>query len=165
MNNFMVGGAVSITFVTILNRYRERDEEAEGERVLFTVLNLMTLVLSAATIVLMFFAVPFIRFTNHGFTAEQVVLCAHMTRILLPAQIFLFIGSIFSAALQFRKQFLYQAVTPLIYNVCIIGSGVLCTTGWVFRPWPSARPWGLFRVVRSQCTGHSPCRCALSLGH
>jgi len=28
MNNFLVGGAVSITFVTILNRYRERDEEA-----------------------------------------------------------------------------------------------------------------------------------------
>src|ERR1035441_9575263 len=27
MNNFLVGGAVSITIVTILNRYRERDEE------------------------------------------------------------------------------------------------------------------------------------------
>ena len=32
MNNFLVGGAVSITFVTILNRYRERGEEDEGER-------------------------------------------------------------------------------------------------------------------------------------
>ena len=125
MNNFLVGGAVSITFVTLLNRYREQDEEAEGEHVLFTVLNLMTLVLTAATIVLMFFAAPFIRLTNHGFTAEQVALCAHMTRILLPAQIFLFIGSIFSATLQFRKQFLYQAVTPIIYNLCIIGAGIL----------------------------------------
>jgi len=125
MNNFLVGGAVSITFVTILNRYREQDEEAEGERVLFTVLNLMTIVLTAATIVLMYLAAPFIRFTNHGFTAAQVLLCVHMTRILLPAQIFLFIGSIFSAALQFRKQFLYQAVTPIIYNLCIIASGVL----------------------------------------
>jgi putative peptidoglycan lipid II flippase len=72
----------------------------------------------------MFFAAPFIRLTNHGFTAEQVALCAHMTRILLPAQIFLFIGSIFSATLQFRKQFLYQAVTPIIYNLCIIGAGI-----------------------------------------
>jgi putative peptidoglycan lipid II flippase len=125
MNNILVGGAVSITFVTILNRYRESNEEAEGERVLFTVLNLMTLVLTAATIVLMFLAAPFIRFTNHGFTDAQVVLCAHMTRILLPAQIFLFIGSIFSATLQFRKQFLYQAITPILYNLCIIASGVL----------------------------------------
>jgi putative peptidoglycan lipid II flippase len=125
MNNFLVGGAVSITFVTILNRYRERNEEAEGERVLFTVLNLMTLVLTAATIVLMFLAAPFIRFTNHGFTSGQVALCAQMTRILLPAQIFLFIGSLLGATLQVRKQFLYQALTPLIYNVCIIVSGVL----------------------------------------
>ena len=58
MNNFLVGGAVSITFVTILNRYRESGEEDEGERVLFTVLNLMVLVLIAASIVLMFLAAP-----------------------------------------------------------------------------------------------------------
>jgi putative peptidoglycan lipid II flippase len=124
MNNFLVGGAVSITFVTILNRYRERDEEAEGERVLFIVLNLMALVLTAATVALMFLAAPFIRFTNHGFTAQQVVLCAHMTRILLPAQIFLFAGSVLGATLLVRKQFLYQAITPIIYNLCIIGGGV-----------------------------------------
>jgi putative peptidoglycan lipid II flippase len=124
MNNFLVGGAVSITFVTILNRYRERDEEAEGERVLFIVLNLVVLMLVAATVVLMFLAAPFIRFTNHGFTAEQVALCAHMTRILLPAQIFLFIGSVLGATLLVRKQFLYQAITPLIYNLCIIAGGV-----------------------------------------
>ncbi|MGD0094948.1 MAG: lipid II flippase MurJ [Terracidiphilus sp.] len=125
MNNFLVGGAVSITFITILNRYREQDADSEGERVLLIVLNLMTVVLTAATIVLMFLAAPFIRFTNHGFTADQVALCAHMTRVLLPAQIFLFIGSVFSAVLQFRKQFLYQAVTPIIYNLCIIASGIM----------------------------------------
>jgi putative peptidoglycan lipid II flippase len=125
MNNFLVGGAVSITFVTILNRYHERGEDAEGEHVLFTVLNLMTLVLTAATIVFMLLAAPFIRLTNHGFTAAQVQLCAHMTRILLPAQIFLFIGSILNSVLQVRRQFLYQAITPTIYNLCIIVSGVL----------------------------------------
>ncbi|MGO9515539.1 MAG: murein biosynthesis integral membrane protein MurJ [Candidatus Korobacteraceae bacterium] len=166
MNNFLVGGAVSITFVTILNRYREREDEAEGERVLFIVLNLMTVVLTAATIVLMFLAAPFIRFANHGFTPAQVALCAHMTWILLPAQIFLFIGSIFSAALQFRKQFLYQAITPILYNLCIIASGVLlhrqlgvsslaigATTGFllgsfVLNAWGAARAgvryrWGI----------------------
>ena len=88
MNNFLVGGAVSITFVTILNRYREKGEESEGERVLFIVLNLIALVLIGATIALMFLAGPYIRFTNPGFTATQVELCTHMTRILLPGQIF-----------------------------------------------------------------------------
>lgn len=125
MNNFLVGGAVSITFVTILNRYRERGEEAEGERVLFTVLNFMVLVLTAATIALMFLASPYIRFTNPGFTAAQVGLCARMTRILLPGQIFLFAGSVLGATLLVRKQFMYQAMTPILYNLCIITGGVL----------------------------------------
>lgn len=125
MNNFLVGGAISITFVTILNRYREQGQEDEGERVLFTVLNLMTIVLVVASIVLMFLAAPFIRWINPGFTADQIALSAHMTRILLPAQVFLFAGSVLGATLLVRKQFLYQAVTPIIYNLSIIGAGVL----------------------------------------
>jgi putative peptidoglycan lipid II flippase len=125
MNNFLVGGAVSITFVTILNRYRESGQEDEGERVLFTVLNLMVLVLIAASIVLMFLAAPFIRWTNPGFPVAQVELCARMTRILLPAQIFLFAGSVLGATLLVRKQFLYQAATPILYNISIIACGVL----------------------------------------
>jgi putative peptidoglycan lipid II flippase len=125
MNNFLVGGAVWITFVTILNRYREQGEEAEGERLLFIVLNLMVPVLTAASIVLMFLAGPFIRWTNPGFPEAQVAMCAHMTRILLPAQIFLFVGSVLGATLLVRKQFLYQAATPILYNLSIIVSGVL----------------------------------------
>jgi putative peptidoglycan lipid II flippase len=112
MNNFLVGGAVSITFVTLLNRYRESGEEGEGERLLFTVLNLVVLVLIAATIVLMFLAAPYVRYTCPGFTSDQVALCAHMTRIL-------------GANLLFRKQYLFQALTPIIYNCCIIGSGLI----------------------------------------
>jgi putative peptidoglycan lipid II flippase len=124
MNNFLVGGAVAITFVAILNRYREQGEEAEGERLLFTVVNLMVLVLSAATVVLMFLATPFIRLTNKGFTPDEVALCAHMTRILLPAQIFLFAGSAVGATLLVRKQFMYQALQPIVYNLSIIAGGL-----------------------------------------
>ena len=125
MNNFLVGGAVSITFVTILNRYRERGEEEEGERLLFTVLNAMVLVLTAASIVLMFLAVPYVRLTNRGFSEAEVAQCAHLTRILLPAQIFLFAGSVLGSTLLVRKQFMYQAATPILYNLSIIACGVL----------------------------------------
>ena len=125
MNNFLVGGAVSITFVTILNRYRERGEEDEGERVLFIVFNLMVIVLAVASIALMFLAAPFIRWTNPGFPPSQVALSAHMTRILLPAQIFLFAGSVLGAPLLVRKQFAYQAATPILYNLSIILFGVM----------------------------------------
>jgi putative peptidoglycan lipid II flippase len=124
MNNFLVGGAISITLVTLLNRYRERGEESEGERVLFIVLNLMVLVLSVASVVLMIMAAPFIRWTNPGFPPDQVELCARMTRVLLPAQIFLFAGSLLGSLLLVRRQFLYQAATPIIYNLSIIVFGM-----------------------------------------
>lgn len=125
MNNFLVGGAVSITFVTLLNRYRERGEEREGERLLSIVLNLMTMVLIVASIALMFAAAPYIHWTNAGFSAQQVALSAHMTRILLPAQIFFFAGGVLGAPLLVRKQFMYQALTPILYNLAIIVGGVL----------------------------------------
>jgi putative peptidoglycan lipid II flippase len=125
MSNFLVGGAVSITFVTLLNRYREQGQPEEGERVLFTVLNLMTMVLAVATLVLMIFAAPLVHWMNPGFTAEKIALCAHITRILLPAQIFLFIGGVLGSTLLVRKQFLYQAATPILYNLFIIAGGIL----------------------------------------
>jgi putative peptidoglycan lipid II flippase len=123
MNYFLVGGAVSITFVTLLNRYREQGDEESGERLLFTVINLMVLVLAVASVALLFLARPFIHATNPGFTPDQVTMSARMTWVLLPAQIFLFAGSALGSTLLVRRQFLFQAAQPIIYNVFIIGTG------------------------------------------
>ncbi|HEX9199818.1 MAG TPA: lipid II flippase MurJ, partial [Acidobacteriaceae bacterium] len=59
---------------------------------------------------------------NKGFRHDPVraALCASLTRLILPAQLFFFIGSVMSSRLQVRKIFLYQAFTPLIYNIGII---------------------------------------------
>lgn len=171
MNNFLVGGAVSITFVTLLNRYSAEGDDEAGERLLFTVLNMMVLVLTVALIVLMFLAAPFIRWINPGFTPEQVELSAHMTRILLPAQIFLFAGSILGALLLVRKQFLYQAITPILYNLFIIGGGIFlhrrfgisslaigATTGFLFGSL-AINAWGVAKErirFRWQIDFHHP---------
>jgi putative peptidoglycan lipid II flippase len=125
MNYFLVGGAASITFITLLNRYRERGQEEEGERVLSTVINFVVIVLGAGTIVGMFLAAPYIRWTNPGFAPWQVALSARMTRILLPGQIFFFLGSVLGATLLARRQFLYQGLAPIVYNFGIIGGGLL----------------------------------------
>jgi putative peptidoglycan lipid II flippase len=125
MNYFLVGGAASITFVTILNRYRERGEEAEGERVLSIVLNFLGIVLTAGVIAGMFLAAPYIRATNPGFAPWQVELSARMTRILLPGQVFFFAGGVLGATLLVRRQFLYQGITGIVYNFAIILGGML----------------------------------------
>jgi putative peptidoglycan lipid II flippase len=125
MNYFLVGGAASITFVTILNRYRERGEEAEGERVLSIVLNAVGLVILVAIPLAMLLAGPYIHWTNPGFSPEQVKLSARITRILLPGQLFFFAGGVLGATLLVRRQFLYQGLSGIVYNLGIILGGLL----------------------------------------
>jgi putative peptidoglycan lipid II flippase len=124
-NYFLAGGAASITFVTLLNRYRERGQEDEGEHVLSIVLNFIVLVLTVGVIAGMFLAEPYIRRFNPGFTRAQVELSTHMTRILLPGQIFFFAGGVLGATLLVRRQFLYQGLQGILYNAGIIFGGVL----------------------------------------
>ena len=125
MNYFLAGGAASITFITILNRYRERGQAEEGEHVLSIVLNFVVLILTVGVIAGMFLAEPFIRHFNPGFSPDEVALSAHMTRIVLPAQVFFFAGSLLGAALLVRRQFMYQGLQGILYNLGIILGGVL----------------------------------------
>jgi putative peptidoglycan lipid II flippase len=135
---FMVGGAASITFVTILTRYQSEAREAEGQRSLSVILNTMFLVLGAAILVAEILAPWFVHWWFNGFDAPKAALCVHLTRILLPAQFFFFAGGVFGAVLLVRKQFTIQAVAPLIYNLGTILGGIFL----VHRLGVSSLAWG-----------------------
>lgn len=122
---FLVGGAASITFVTMLSRYRDTGREDEGERAMSAILSVMALVLGGAIVAAEFIAPYYVGWWFGGFSADKAALCTHLTRILLPAQIFFFAGGVFGAVLLVRKQFTVQAVAPLIYNLGTIFGGVL----------------------------------------
>jgi putative peptidoglycan lipid II flippase len=122
---FLVGGAASITFVTILTRYRETGREAEGERSLSVILTTMYLVLGTAIVLAEIFAPVYVRWWFNGFDAQKAALCISLTRILLPAQLCFFAGGVFGAVLMVRKQFSVQAVAPLIYGLGTIVGGLL----------------------------------------
>jgi putative peptidoglycan lipid II flippase len=124
INYLLVGGAASITFVTILDRYRATNDEAEGERALSIILNTMVIVLGAAILLAEIFTPLFTRIYFDP-ASPQGILCTRITRILLPAQLFFFAGGVLASVLLVRKQFSFQAVSPLIYNLGIIFGGVL----------------------------------------
>ena len=124
---FLVGGAASITFVTILTRYRDQGREADGQRAMSVILTVMALVLGGAIVVAEFLAPLYVRLLLHGFESDpaKAALCVHLTRILLPAQLCFFAGGVFGAVLLVRRIFSVQAVYPLVYNLGIILGGVL----------------------------------------
>ncbi|MFY9978885.1 MAG: lipid II flippase MurJ, partial [Candidatus Sulfotelmatobacter sp.] len=49
----------------------------------------------------------------------------HLARILLPAQIFFYVGGVVSAVLLSHRLFLFPALGPLLYNIFIILGGVV----------------------------------------
>jgi putative peptidoglycan lipid II flippase len=122
---FLVGGAGSIAFVTILTGYRDTGREQQGERSLSVILSTMYIVLGSVIVLAEFFAPWYIHWWFNGFTAQTAALCVKLTRILLPAQLFFFAGGVFGAVLLVRKQFNVQALSPLIYNLGTIVGGLL----------------------------------------
>jgi putative peptidoglycan lipid II flippase len=122
---FLVGGAASITFVTILTRYRETGREAEGERSLSVILTTMYLVLGIAIVLAEILAPWWVRAWFNGFDAQKAALCVSLTRILLPAQLCFLAGGVFGAVLMVRKQFSVQAIAPLIYGLGTIVGGLM----------------------------------------
>jgi putative peptidoglycan lipid II flippase len=127
INYFLIGGAASISLITILNRYRERGDDAGGDHALSVILTTMLVVLGTGVLLGEIFAPQYVWLANKGFRSDpaRAALCASLTRLILPAQLFFFIGSVMSSRLQVRKIFLYQAFTPLIYNGGIILGAVL----------------------------------------
>ena len=121
---FLVGGAASITFVTMLSRYHEQGRDAEGERAMSIILTTMTLVLGAAILLAELAAPWYVGWWFVGFPAAKAALCTRLTRILLPAQLCFLGGGVLGAVLLVRKQFAVQAISPLIYSLGTILGGV-----------------------------------------
>ncbi len=122
LSYFLTGGAVSISLITVLNRFLVNEDEEAADRALSVVLTTMLVVLCAGVIVAEIIAPYYVWFANKGFRHDPLRsgLCTSMTRIILPAQLFFFVGSCMSARLQVRKIFIYQAGVPLVYNGGII---------------------------------------------
>jgi putative peptidoglycan lipid II flippase len=85
----------------------------------------MSAVLCIGTVFLEIFTPQLVRLVFPKFAPDQVELCVHLTRILLPGQIFFYAGGIVSAVLLAKRMFLYPALSPALYNVFIILGGVV----------------------------------------
>ncbi len=119
---FLAGSAASISLITVLNRYRVAEDDEGGDQVLSVILTTMFVVLLAGVLLAEIFAPYYVWFAFKGFRNDpaRAALCTSLTRILLPAQLLFFIGSMFSARLQVRKIFLYQALSMPIYTAGIV---------------------------------------------
>ncbi|MEI8067369.1 MAG: murein biosynthesis integral membrane protein MurJ [Candidatus Shapirobacteria bacterium] len=115
----LVTGALSASFIPVYSSYLHKNKKT-ADRMASSVINLLLIIFSVASIIVIIFAHPLSQFIAHGFTPSQVDLMANLTRILLIAQIFFLVSNFLTGILQVNQIFIVSAISPIVYNIFII---------------------------------------------
>jgi putative peptidoglycan lipid II flippase len=121
----VAGGAASITFVAIYTRFLAEKRERDADHVFSVILTVMIAVLGVLIVIAEIFTPQIVHLIFPGFNAAQLRECAYLTRILLPMQLFFYVGGVVSAVLLSHRLFLIPAFAPIFYTASIIAGGVL----------------------------------------
>ena len=135
-------GALSSTIVPIITEYRQQGKDKAADKTVSIVASTIFVFIGLLICVMWIYARALTIGLNLGFSEATVNLSVPLTRILLPAQMFFFLGGLMMGVLYSRKQFLIPALGPVIYNASIIFGGV------VLRHW-----LGLYGLVWGAVAG------------
>ncbi|MGA8143285.1 MAG: murein biosynthesis integral membrane protein MurJ [Candidatus Acidiferrales bacterium] len=128
LNYLIAGGSLSVTFIPVFAKYVAEKSEDEGWHVFSTVVTVMGFVLVALVVVGEIFAHKLVLVIAPGFSPAERERVVFLTRLMLPAQICFYQGSILSAVQYAKGQFVIPSLAPLVYNIGIIAGGVLLSS-------------------------------------
>ncbi|MDH3499352.1 MAG: hypothetical protein OEM97_04465 [Acidimicrobiia bacterium] len=128
LNYLLAGGFLAITFIPIISRHiAARDEDAMW-RSFAAVFRPLTLLITVLTVLGIVLAGPLVELAfgvAGGFDGAQIDDVAHLTRLVLPAQIFFVLGALFTAVQYAHEKFWIPTLAPVIYNLGIIIGGIV----------------------------------------
>lgn len=137
LNYLVAGGSLSITFIPVFTKFIAEGREEEGWHVFSTVVTFMGISLATLVIVAEIFAPQLVALIAPGFGPTEKARVVFLTRLMLPAQICFYLGSILSAVQYARARFVIPSLASLIYNLGIITGGLVLSsrigiTGFAF---------------------------------
>ncbi|MEZ4615087.1 MAG: lipid II flippase MurJ [Caldilineaceae bacterium] len=120
--SLIAGGTLSNAMIPVLIGTVRKDSEEAGYRLISLVFTSMMVVMSVIVLLLMLFTPLFVRYVlAPGFDAETAQLTITLTRIKLLQPFILSVGSVATAVLNSRNQFLLPAISIMTYNLTLIG--------------------------------------------
>ncbi len=126
-------GALSSAFIPEFTKRFETGNKEEAWQIYSIIFCVMGSVLTVATVAFWIFAKPLVGvLAVPGFVTQHpdlANLTMVLTRIILPCQLFFFMGGLMMATLQSRQEFRATAAAPVIYNLGII-FGALVLSHW-----------------------------------
>ena len=130
----MAAGFLSITFIPILSKRIAEEDERAAWAAFAAILRVIAPLMVVITLASMIWTEPLLRFAFDklytlfsGAAAGSLVgpELVRLTRIVLPAQFFFMVGSLFMGVQYTQGRFALPALAPIVYNASIIVGGLV----------------------------------------
>jgi putative peptidoglycan lipid II flippase len=138
LNYLLAGAFLGITLIPILSRYLESDDPEAASRAFTSVFRFVTLGILALSVVMWLFADDLVRVVFPE-VADRGRL-VHMTRLALPAQVFVVSGTVLMSVQLAHRRFMIPALAGVVYNLGIIVGGLIGAA--LGDPSPESFIWG-----------------------
>ena len=120
-NDFLINGSINGALVPTFNDYAEPEKREQLRRLVFTIVNLVFLIMLVSAIVFLFIAPWFINNIQvPGYTPQEKLLTTQFARIIFFSLLALGPFAVLQAALFARKEFGWPAVATAAYHIGII---------------------------------------------
>ena len=138
LNYLLAGAYLSITLVPILSRHLERGQTEKASQAFTSVFRFVGWAILVLTAVMWLAADPLVSLVfRDALDHDRLV---SLTRLVLPAQVFLVMGALLMAVQYTHRRFLLPALAPIVYNLGIIAGGMI--GAWVGEASPESFLWG-----------------------
>lgn len=126
----LVSGALSVTFIPVFNERLMHGNKKSAWELSSSLLNLMAIATFAASILIIIFAEPLVRYVlAPGFDESTRDLAVSMMRVIAINPFLFSIASVLSSMQQAVGRFFFYALAPAIYNIGIIIGILFLTNG------------------------------------
>ena len=138
LNYLLAGAYLTITLIPILSRHLEQEDPDGASRAFTSVFRFVAWAILGLTTVMWLAAEPMVSLIFRSVPDPERLVS--LTRLVLPAQVFLVMGALLMAVQYTHRRFLMPALAPIVYNVGIIAGGLIGVA--MGEPGPEAFLWG-----------------------
>jgi putative peptidoglycan lipid II flippase len=128
LNYLAAGGSLTVIFLRVFTKHLGENREDEAWYVFSTVVTFCALFVSALVVVAEIFAPKLILLISPGFNAAGKAQVVFLTRLMLPAQVSCYVGTILGAVQFARGRFLTPSLASVNYSLGIVLGGQLLSS-------------------------------------
>ncbi len=127
----LTSGALSVSFIPVFNQRLMNGNKKSAWELSASLLNLLAIITLIASILIMVFADPLIRYiVSPGLDESGMALAINMTRVIALNPFLFSITTVLTSMQQAVGRFVFYAFAPAVYNIGII-IGITCFTGGI----------------------------------